>query len=60
MSWLGHIRELLSTACGRRGGPTIVESEEVLATIPMVFEVTAWCPRCGTTAWRRQVVDCVP
>jgi len=60
MSWLGHIRQLLTTACDRCGGRTIVESEEVLATVPMVFEVTAWCSRCGATVWRRELVDCVP
>jgi hypothetical protein len=59
MSWLGRLQGLLASPCHRCGEPTVIESEELLSTIPVVFEVVAWCPRCTDTVSRRQVVDCL-
>ena len=59
MSWLGRLQQLFVPSCDRCGGPTVVDRETLLSTIPAVFEVVTWCPRCAQTASRRQVVDCL-
>ena len=59
MSWLGRLQQLFVRPCGRCGGPTVIERETLLSTIPAVFEVAVWCPRCGEIVSRRQVVDCL-
>jgi len=59
MSWLTRFQELLAPPCDRCGGPTVIEREHWLATRPAVFEEVAWCPRCGQTASRCRVVDCL-
>jgi ribosomal protein S27AE len=58
VSWLERLRQLFATTCPRCGASTVIEREELLASIPAVFEVVAWCPRCAEVASRRQVVDC--
>ena len=60
MSWLGRLKRLFVSLCGHCGGPTVIESEQLIATVPAVFDVVAWCPRCGEVVSRREVVDCLP
>jgi ribosomal protein S27AE len=60
VSWLRRLQELFASPCDRCGNATVIEREELVATIPAVFEVVAWCPRCGSTISRQRVVDCHP
>jgi hypothetical protein len=58
MSWWERFRETGAPLCEECGSPTVVEHEELVSTIPTVFELIVWCRRCGRSESRCRAFDC--